>query len=490
MRLGFVSSMAALLAGTGLVLGQAPEYHYVQGGSLPSRSLPGTTVVVQAPAAPEGGAAAPAIPTTSSGYDCLGGCGSMPGNGVCGACGGGGGCGGCASGFCSNTVDLCAPTPYTCWTRGELLIWNIARIAVPNPEGLPVVGNLTVTPPVNAAFQVPVIATVISDGSLSDSNTRIGGEHLGARLTAGMWLDSSSHCGIEVSGFVLESRTSNISATTGVQVQSPILGAPNNQILVTDPANGDQVLILFNTGQGTINSSISNQLWGVEVNGRCGRYSIGCFSLGCLSGFRYIQFNEDLTASQDVTLTFNPGDGSAGNVDGTPASPLNINSVDHIDCKNRWYGYQVGGVFEWACGPCFVNGFAKFGLGGMRQDIEVSGATVSSGDGNTTAITGGGLFSTEASHGDFTRTRIAGIMEGSINIGYALTSCIHTYIGYDYLYMMRVVRPTNQVVAVDTTLTATVGDNTAIFNGTSPLVRFNDRDMWVQGIHFGMEFRY
>lgn len=509
MRLGFLSSMAALLAGTGLVLGQQPEYYYVQNGSLPARSLPATTVLTQA--APEGGAAT--VQTNSSGYDCLG-CGA-------GGCGTGGcGFGGCGAGFCENTTELCMPTPYSCYYRAELLLWTIQRTAVPAVSGLPLIGtiNATFTQPAGAGFvppgptpvAVPINATVFSTTPGSDS--RLGGEHLGSRMTLGMWFDSESHCGLEVSAFILERRASSITTAIGPQLVDPEEGQIFIAVPATPPApaiapapNFSQVSTVnffLSTGSSSVVSSVANQLWGVEANGRCGRYAIGCFSLGSLAGFRYLNFEEDALSATSATLTFLPGttigenvtvEGGIGGIGiiqfqatslpAVPDSPLTMTSLTSVRTVNQWYGYQLGGDFEWACGPCFLNGFAKFGLGGMHQAADV-----------LVIIPGADPLALAATNGHHTRNRVAGIMEGNINVGWAFTPGIRAYLGYNYLYIMRVARPNGLVVNgsndLDVTIPGEEGTIAVTISNQTPVFRFADRDMWVQGVQFGLEFRY
>lgn len=468
MRLGFVGSMAALLAGTGLVVGQAPEY-YAQGGTLPRSAMPAVTAQV----APENGQATQS--TGSSGYDCVT-CGSS--GGLFGGCGAGGcGGGGCGHGGCNSYGSHCdcGHTGFCMYFDAEFLLWNIQRIGLPATTGQPVVGVLGFS---NGGF-VPVFADVTSD--LPGGDSRLGGEHLGSRMTLGFWMGGESHFAMEVSAFVLDRRNSNILASTGAQGISPDVGG------VTATVGGEEATFFITSASSSVEGSLSNKMYGFEVNGKCGRYTIGNFCLGTLAGVRTIYFREDLETRTDVSATF-VGGGEGGPV---PDGVLTMSAVDSFQCANRWYGYQVGGTFEWCCGPCFLNGFAKVGLGGVYQTVDYFGSLSSVAAGGPSLTAAGGSLAGAESVGHHSRTRIAGIAEGSLSIGYKLTDNIRTYLGYDYLYVMRMVRPTNQSALATNETNITVSTTTVDLPPVStPVFRFNDRDMWVQGVHFGLELRY
>ena len=70
-----------------------------------------------------------------------------------------------------------------------------------------------------------------------------------------------------------------------------------------------------------------------------------------------------------------------------------------------------------------------------------------------------------------------------------ITQHMGAFVGYDYLYWARVVRPGNQV---DSNINLS---QSAILGGTpngpaSPTPLFSRSDFWAQGISLGLEFRY
>ena len=67
---------------------------------------------------------------------------------------------------------------------------------------------------------------------------------------------------------------------------------------------------------------------------------------------------------------------------------------------------------------------------------------------------------------------------------------LRTYVGYDYLYLQHVIRPSTITGSSSVNTQVTVNGSTQSINVTQPVVHFRDQDTWVQGINVGVELRY
>ena len=79
-------------------------------------------------------------------------------------------------------------------------------------------------------------------------------------------------------------------------------------------------------------------------------------------------------------------------------------------------------------------------------------------------------------------------MKLGFNLGYQFTNHIRGFVGYNFLFWSNVVRPAEQIDTVVNPLlippaAGRVGPNRPQFN-------FNGADFWVQGINFGVDFRW
>ena len=115
-------------------------------------------------------------------------------------------------------------------------------------------------------------------------------------------------------------------------------------------------------------------------------------------------------------------------------------------------------------------------------------------DSYRTAVRGktGALLALPSNIGRFNRDRFSVVPEGEINVGYLVTPHLRAFIGYDILYWNNVARPGGQI---DRNLDVTQIPNflqagAGAPGKTQPSAPRDSTDIWVQGVTFGLEFRF
>jgi Putative beta barrel porin-7 (BBP7) len=152
--------------------------------------------------------------------------------------------------------------------------------------------------------------------------------------------------------------------------------------------------------------------------------------------------------------------------------------VDLLETHDQFYGAQVGASFCWHFYRITLDGSAKFAVGGTAQQIRSGGQTnVDAGfiepspgaplvlrPANT--LPGGLISSTPMTTTN--RTRLSVLPEWRADLGYQITPNILAYIGYNFMWWSNV---------------AIVGDqSSSSTTGT--------RDVWFQGLDFGVQVKY
>jgi hypothetical protein len=318
----------------------------------------------------------------------------------------------------------------------------------------------------------------------------------GVRVTVGGWLSADNAVGLEWSGFLLPQ----------VSKQYRFISDPNgNPVLgfryLDTPAsgNGPEDIFQASIGPGNANAVgpfsgslavVSHlRLWGTEVNGVVG-LADGPMRLQGLVGFRYLDLAEDLsfqlqsTALNDSMVFFQ------GNAFPSPAAVM---TTDFFRTRNQFYGGQVGARGEYTMGNFIVSGTGKVALGGTHETIEVRGTSTLFPNPGPTMSVPVGQFAGPSNIGRRSHDDFAVVPEVELKLGYQLTNHMRATIGYNFLYISRVVRPGSQVDLV-------VNDSVNPVNGAFgvapidpsrlPQPLFNKTDFWAQGLNLGLELHF
>lgn len=359
--------------------------------------------------------------------------------------------------------------PYIFWGRAEYLYWGVREQNLP---ALLIAG--------------PAGTVSVADGNLNGTSTVIGGTSVGDqwrsgfRVNAGLWANQCQNWGLEGSYFFLGQQTTTFAAASN---GNPELGRPFfDPIGANPPVAGPGAyaeVVAMNGVAGVFQAQTSNQLWGADLNVRKGLL-LGCrWRLDGLSGFRYLNFEEDLRINEvnrQVGVTV----------------PLAVVLNDNFQVRNQFYGGQTGLVGEFKHGMWSVDWFAKVALGTTNQDLRINGAQTVTLGGVPVAAASSGLLAQATNSGNFSRNEFSVVPEVGVNLGWQVTPHLRLFGGYNFLYWTNVLRAGDQVDPV-LNVNSTVGPPILQRVPTvpaRPAVLFRDSDLWVQGVNAGIQFTW
>lgn len=439
MKTRLISSFAAVLAGTGTALAQAPA--------------------APAPAAPLPIQAATDVANSAVAAS---------------------GCAGCDKGHadCDDDYHGAGSRFYF---RGEYLLWDTRDQRLPSlmrnfpvPIAVPALGN-------RVAFNFTTQPVLPAGMSLNDT------ERSGSRLTLGSWFDADHSFGAEISFFQLERSTvsSRANQMNNLELNTPFFTTFSQTVPgLTQPLFTTVPSTLPGTLSVTIAASGSTRLWGAEANVRCQSCSFGGTTFELLGGFRYVDLRESLFVAGDLSLS------PSGPlfVNGTPITiPASMSSTsDLLFTNNQFFGPQVGTSFETYINRLSIRGDAKIALGGWHQSVTLAGVTRT----NDGTVNVGGQLVAPLDIGTHSRTRYGVVPELGVHAGYQLSNNLKIFVGYTFVYFQNVARPGDQIGATSNQTLIRFADRTTFATVQQPAFRFTERDIWAQGVNFGMEFRY
>jgi hypothetical protein len=354
-------------------------------------------------------------------------------------------------------VDLSAKEPglSNYWVRGEYLAYWVKNAPLPV--------SLTTGYGPNPTQQL--LNTDQSFGVFS-----------GFRAGVGAWLDPFNSFGLEGNFFGLQDRTRTFAANSDT-LGSPTLAFPfSNQ---TPGAVGDTAMPIASPGlfAGGIQVTSTLQLWGGEVNSIFMMMREGGFELFGLVGARYVDLRETLnisTLSSDITTV--------------PATLLS--QTDQFNTRNQFYGGQVGARLNWEGDRFGLDVTAKFAIGATHQTVDIQGSSTQTGPGGVNGTFPGGFFTQTSNIGHYASNQFGMIPSVELKFSVFLTSQLRAFVGYDFLYWNRVVRPGSQIDHnINLTQSSVLGSGSLI-GPAYPSVLFNRSDFLAQGVNVGFEFRF
>lgn len=374
------------------------------------------------------------------------------------------------------------------YVRAEYLSWWLKGQSLP-----PLV---TTSPPLTPENDLGVLGkntTILFGNSTQDARQSSGG-----RITAGFWLDSCQVCGVEGSFFYLgrQNNPFSVNSSTTPVIARPIqiqnLGNLESRELTATPglSPGAQFLL-----RDSISIDTPTQFWGAELNLRH-QLCCGCnYRVDLLGGFRYLDLQEGLHITEDLTTLRDFPEPSAN-------PPLQVRqgdrfvATDLFDTHNRFYGGQLGVSGELRRGRWVVTGTAKLALGVTQETLDVAGSTTlfQAATGNRVTLPGG-LLAQPSNIRHYSRNSFAVAPEVGIKVGYQVTEHINAFVGYNFLYLSNVLRPGDQVDrSIDVTQVPFALGSTVMLPPVTgvrhPVVPLRESDFWAQGVNVGVEIRY
>jgi hypothetical protein len=342
----------------------------------------------------------------------------------------------------------------------------------------------------------------------------------GARITAGFFGDADRRFGFEASGFLTEQRANIVDASTSPS-GIPLLARPFFDSLTPNAFN---TLIVGSPSLGTGRVIVSNsqQTYSAEASGVVNLYRSqpGCataWTIDALAGYRYLELHEQLqvtsgtllnlpSTSTDVTST-----GAFGQVTvvGTTTTTGAINVAglsvpngslitigDSINVRNQFNGAQFGLRGEVRHGMFTLSASGKIAIGLMHEIVDINGYTQLTPGvaGSGTPVSGravGGLFANSSNIGRYVHDEFTTMPEINMNLGMAVTKNVTVWLGYNFLYINNVARPSTELNTLVNTGTVPLSPNYGATN--RPLVRqnlFNQDDFWLMGLNTGFTIRF
>jgi hypothetical protein len=345
----------------------------------------------------------------------------------------------------------------TVWFGVEGLIWWTKS----QPLGIPVVTT-------GPGSQGASAGNLGMPGTTSLNGPLDYGVAGGARLFAGAWLNMAHTLGVDGSLFILGQQTSGFSVidrsgSGNLVLNEPVTGAP---FITQVSAPGVE--------SGSVVVGASSRFGGGDVNLLYNLYRGNGWTVNLLGGYRYLQLNEGLTITAHSNLfTTTTYTDNMGNVLATAPPGSTVTVIDQFGTRNYFNGGQVGAQFQYVWQRLFVSGTAKLAIGDTHEVVTVSGNTnVVPVNAAPVPLIGGNYATLQI--GRYTTDRFALAPQAGLNLGFQLTPCVRTLIGYDFLYLSRVARPGNQI---DNTFDA----------GMHPLVPLTNSSFWAQGLTLGLQ---
>jgi hypothetical protein len=375
--------------------------------------------------------------------------------------------------------------PDRVWFRAEYLLWWVKNGPLPYPLVTTGPGDSD-NPGALGHGGVPI---------LTGPNVHFGALS-GVRLAVGAWCDPESIFGIEASGFALPRTTKTYRAVSDAG------GNPVLTFRYLDPpdANGVTAEDAFQAAvppgnpsgvgpfAGGLAVTSTTTLWGAEVNMLANLGDGGNRPWHFLAGFRYANLEENLNL-QFVRGAIDP---AVVVFQGNPfPAPSQVASSDSFRVRNRFYGGQVGIRGQYEFGSLFVGGCAKVAVGATQEVLDIAGAsTLTSADG-TRMTAPGGQFAAPSNMGRYSASEFTVIPEVELKVGYQITPLVRCFVGYDFFYWSRVIRPGSQVdLVVDTRANQIDPGFVPGSQTTFPQPRFTRTDFWGQGLSFGLELNF
>jgi hypothetical protein len=368
------------------------------------------------------------------------------------------------NGFEPNPEPKCDPyRPY--YFGVDYLHWWVQKQPMP---ALVTTGSINDSIP--GAFGQPNTQFYIDDVSN-------GGAHDGARLMFGYDFDREGILGFDISGFMLDTTSPTAAVSGNGSASSTVLTRPFYNTVThaqdADPINIPGVMA------GSFVASAPQMLMGAEANLRwlVNPSPINGPRFTLLAGFAYLGLDEKLVI--DENLTDVPGLGAGGN-----HYVLN----DNFTTFNRFYGGQIGGEFDFQVGPVMLLFIGKCAFGKTEEVLNITGfTTVTEASGAVATNPAAGLYAGPGNVGRHTGDEFAAVPQGQFKLAYAFNEYVRMSLGYDALWISRVIRPGNQVnqdVNVQPIGGPPVGPLDPAF------VPFRSSGLWAEGFNVGLEINY
>jgi hypothetical protein len=363
------------------------------------------------------------------------------------------------------------------FVRGEYLLWWLPGFPVP------VLATTNRDPSASGFFGEPGTTAITGPGAL------VGSTRSGFRVRAGLWFTDRRSYGIDAGFFTLGDLSETAVRTPD---QFPTITRPffaPNARPGSDTIIGEfgEAVSLPGLLRGTLTARGDSRFLGTDVNLRA------CLFTDCNSraeffvGYRYLSLRERLTLTEDITVIGN----TAGRLDVVDPVGTRVVVRDQFATRNAFHGGQVGVYYERQYGRWDIDTRASVGLGTNYQTLTIGAIQVRQRPGMAPmTFTGGGLLAAGPNIGSFDQTRFSVVPELTLNVGYRVTPRLRAFAGYNFLLWTNVIRPGDQIDRVVDLTFVPNAPAVAPSGLLRPRPPFVQRDLAVNGVQFGLDFRW
>lgn len=355
------------------------------------------------------------------------------------------------------------------WQTFEYLLWWPKAHALP-PLVTTSRGN---TSPVLGGPNTLVLVGGVESDSANAS---------GARFSVGYSVNDAQTAGLGVTYLFLGTQSESVLVSDAGIGRPRTIGRP-----ITNALTRDQDVIPVSVPgvqSGSVEVATTTRLTGWEITGVANLYTSPQVRLNALAGYRYLMVNEGLRIEQ---TTLFPQNGAN--------PPVLAGIADQFDAHNRFHGGQLGLVADVTHGPVFLEASGKVALGQGIAVVRTSGQTVAISPGvpvPAATFFQAGALGLPTNSGRFVQSGFAVLPEGMVKVGYRFRDRSRFFIGYNFLYLSDAIRPGDQIdTTVDPGQLPLFARGPQIALAPERPVPFLVRsDFWVQGLIFGLEYRY
>jgi hypothetical protein len=306
----------------------------------------------------------------------------------------------------------------------------------------------------------------------------------GLRLDVGFWLDDNRRWGLEGCLFLLEQRATGFTSHSNA-AGTPVLAQP-----LIDPTTGQEfteIVALPGLITGGVAIVSHSRLQGWDIDGLANAFRTDHFSLDVLAGVRAVKLDEDLQVATDfapLTSDFLTFRGATVN------APSSLATIDSFQAQNKFYGFELGGRFEWTAGALTVGALGKVALGGTQELVRILGESALLTPGAPTVTAPGGVLAVGPTVGRRFQDEFAVLPEVGVELRYRLSRHVEVHFGYTFLYWSSVVRPGSLVSRAVAAGLVPTDPNFGTATGTPAAFQFHSSDYWAQGLNFGLELHF
>jgi hypothetical protein len=240
---------------------------------------------------------------------------------------------------------------------------------------------------------------------------------------------------------------------------------------------------------GSARIDFDTNIWGAEVNLKRALACTPCSRLDLLVGYKNLNLSETLS----ITENFQRSANSPTSI-GVPSAVAGT-VRDTFRTENHFDGVNMGLRGELRRGRWYLDGKASVALGQVYQQVSIEGSqTILHDTGAVTRTNGGLLALPGANIGQYTQAKFGVLPEAGLTVGVYLTPHLKVGVGYNFMYLNSVVRPSGQI---DNTIDVTRIPNFPLnpAPAANPLVRpsalpLRDTDFFVQGLTFQLQWTW